>query len=102
MSDTSMAQAKIETSPTDATANPKRTPTAADILLRMPQLDAGQWSTIGAALRWLIMARAAVLPMTASAAVIAVLLALASGPIEVLPALLLFVGLVAAHATKRS
>lgn len=68
--------------------------------MQMPTLSADEWQRFGYLSRWLIMVRGAVLSMTVSAGIIAVLLALAMGPVSPLRVILLIVGLTAAHATN--
>ena len=66
----------------------------------MPTLSEEEWARVNHFSRWLILVRGAVLAMTVSAAVVAVLLAIAMGPIDPLRVILLITGLTAAHATN--
>lgn len=75
-------------------------PSLLNLFLRMPAIDAASWQSLGVVSRWVVMTRAAVLVMTVCAALIGILLAASIGNVSPVSALLVVVGLTAAHATN--
>jgi 1,4-dihydroxy-2-naphthoate octaprenyltransferase len=69
-------------------------------LVAIPRLNKEEWNALDVVSRWLIATRAAVLIITSMAAAIAGLLAYRDGVFDWLVWLIMFVGLVMAHATN--
>jgi 1,4-dihydroxy-2-naphthoate octaprenyltransferase len=67
---------------------------------RMPRVTPAEWAGLDVVARWLLVTRAAVLPMTLMAAVLAGLMAAAEGAFRVRFWLVSTVGVVLAHATN--
>lgn len=75
-------------------------PTWANIVTKIPRLDAQDWHAMGLAKRWFVATRAAVFVMTLFSAGIGMLLAIPASQFDVLNAGLVCFGLVMAHATN--
>lgn len=72
----------------------------ADVLLGTPRVAPADWVALPLLVRWLVMVRAVVLIMTASAVLVGVLPAMAQGRFHAGRFVVLLVGLVCAHATN--
>lgn len=69
-------------------------------LVTVPQVDKAQWDELGVVTRWLIASRFSVTLMTFTSAIIGILLASATGNVDITLAIVCTLGLVFAHATN--
>ncbi|MCH8532613.1 MAG: prenyltransferase [Saccharospirillum sp.] len=75
-------------------------PTWAEVVTKIPRLDAQDWRAMGLAKRWFVATRSAVFVMTLFSAGIGMLLAVPAAQFDAINAGLVCLGLVLAHATN--